>query len=222
MYQSLATQFDRPTSLQKLADRDVWVWQPASDNNSFSSLYLFREQRGVLTKARVFCLLGELSGAALLTEYMSSYYRVYRPSPQILVSHAIDEQELLASFITQWHSLGLPVIINAPARDSHHELMLLAFAHVRDELARTAHAGRHLRQLLKLPITPRRIDCFDISHKQGHAMVGACVRFVDGVPETKSIRHFIFALLSSKMIMPPYKVVHAGIVMVSHCPISCY
>lgn len=190
MYDSLATKFDRETSLQRLADRDVWVWEPATEAEPFAHLFVFRERQGVLTKARVFCLLGEFGSPAFLTEYMSSYYRLYRPAPQILVSHEIEQPELLADFVTAWHECTLPVVVSAPARAAQHELMLLARAQARHELNKKTVAGAQLRTMLKLKKTPRRIDCFDISHKQGHAMVGACVRFVNGQPETKSIRHF--------------------------------
>jgi excinuclease ABC subunit C len=190
MYESLATKFDRPTSLQQLADRDVWVWEPATDAEPFSHLFVFRERQGVLTKARVFCLLGEYGSPAFLTEYMSSYYRLYRPAPQILVSHEIEEPEILADFVTAWHECSRSVVVSAPARSEQHELMLLARAQARHELNKKSLAGSQLRAMLSLKKVPRRIDCFDISHKQGHAMVGACVRFVNGQPEAKSIRNF--------------------------------
>jgi excinuclease ABC subunit C len=62
--------------------------------------------------------------------------------------------------------------------------------YARDEYAKPEKLAQQLRQFLDLQRVPRRIDCFDISHKQGHAMVGACVRFTDGKPDPSGIRHF--------------------------------
>ncbi len=42
------------------------------------------------------------------------------------------------------------------------------------------------------------IDCFDISHMQGRAMVGSCVRFVDGVPTPHKFRRFSIKTLSQQ------------------------
>lgn len=43
--------------------------------------------------------------------------------------------------------------------------------------------------LLDAPIAT--IDCFDISHLQGRSMVGACVRFKNGIPQPSKFRRFI-------------------------------
>lgn len=50
-----------------------------------------------------------------------------------------------------------------------------------------AHA---LQQLLKEDKPMHTIDCFDISHFQSRAIVGSCIRFVDGVPVPNKFRRF--------------------------------
>ncbi len=47
-----------------------------------------------------------------------------------------------------------------------------------------------IKQRLKLTHIPYVIDCFDISHMQSKAIVGACIRYVHGIPEKKSFRRF--------------------------------
>lgn len=47
-----------------------------------------------------------------------------------------------------------------------------------------------LKRRLGLTHIPYTIDCFDISHMQSKAIVGSCVRFVDGKPDKKNFRHF--------------------------------
>ncbi len=47
-----------------------------------------------------------------------------------------------------------------------------------------------MQKRLHLNHVPYVIDCFDISHMQGHAIVGSCIRYVNGQPESKSFRRF--------------------------------
>lgn len=47
-----------------------------------------------------------------------------------------------------------------------------------------------IKQRLHLQHIPFVIDCFDISHLQGQAIVGSCIRYVHGQPEPKSFRRF--------------------------------
>ncbi|HVH43348.1 MAG TPA: excinuclease ABC subunit UvrC [Labilithrix sp.] len=47
-----------------------------------------------------------------------------------------------------------------------------------------------LKERLRLPTLPRRIECCDISHLGGHDTVGAVVAMTDGVPDKKRYRTF--------------------------------
>lgn len=191
VYASLATGFNRPTSIQRLAEKDIWIWRGPEGENPFGYLFLFREQRGVLKKERILCVpMMEDDYHQELSNYLFSYYRLYRPSPQVLVSDAIIDSNMLASFAVEWHQLSYSVTVNAPSRPEHAEIMIHAQAYADAEYLRPEKIAQQLRQFLKLKRAPRRIDCFDISHKQGHAMVGSCVRFTDGRPDMSAIRHF--------------------------------
>lgn len=47
-----------------------------------------------------------------------------------------------------------------------------------------------IQKRLHLQHIPYVIDCFDISHMQSMAIVGSCIRYVNGQPEPKSFRRF--------------------------------
>lgn len=47
-----------------------------------------------------------------------------------------------------------------------------------------------IQKRLGLKHIPYVIDCFDISHLQSQAIVGSCIRYVDGNPEPNSFRRF--------------------------------
>jgi len=53
-----------------------------------------------------------------------------------------------------------------------------------------AAALEELQQMLGLQEPPRTIDCFDISHFQSTYIVGACIRFTDGLPDKQQFRRF--------------------------------
>jgi excinuclease ABC subunit C len=52
------------------------------------------------------------------------------------------------------------------------------------------HLLTTLKNELKLPSLPRRMECFDNSNTQGHNPVAACVVFLDGKPAKREYRHF--------------------------------
>ena len=50
--------------------------------------------------------------------------------------------------------------------------------------------GKKVQELFHLEKAPATIDCFDISHFQSRYIVGACIRFTNGVPDKNSFRRF--------------------------------
>jgi excinuclease ABC subunit C len=50
--------------------------------------------------------------------------------------------------------------------------------------------SQEIKKFLKLTSEPKTIDCFDVSHKQGHFMVGSCIRFTNGKPDKNFFRKF--------------------------------
>ena len=47
-----------------------------------------------------------------------------------------------------------------------------------------------MQELFHLKKPPHTIDCFDISHFQSRYIVGACIRFTNGVPDKNNFRRF--------------------------------
>ncbi len=189
VFESIDTRFDRPQSIQTLAEKDIWVHIPRPDAVTHY-LFLFTEVNGLLKKKRVFCFLQSAVTPDQLTEYMVSFYREMRPAQQIITNIAITNRALLRDFITQWHQLVHPVSISIASNTVLAEQLLLARLTAEQELDKKEKSGSEIKRTLRLNRAPRTIDCFDISHKQGHYMVGSCIRFTQGQPDKQSFRRF--------------------------------
>lgn len=192
IFDARAATAERPQSLQRRADKDIWL-SLESAKSGLAYLVLYRQREGVLTLRYLFALTDEPS------EYIESYYRTALPAGQVILAEAYVDPVLLSAFCTEWHKLGGEVSVavhtdGGPHGDVLASVRILASEH----LAKKEGNGRALKILLQLPIVPHSIDCFDISHKQGHAMVGSAVRFVDGAPAPASFRHFLIRTLTEQ------------------------
>ena len=89
------------------------------------------------------------------------------------------------------------VSLHTPRRGEKKKLTDLACKNAQQAFKDKArHALENRRALdalsrrLRLKVRPERIECFDISHHQGDAIVGSCVRFVDGEPDKSGYRRY--------------------------------
>jgi len=67
----------------------------------------------------------------------------------------------------------------------------LATIQAQQDVVKYQSLSKELQKLLYTPHEIHTIDCFDISHSQGHNTVGSCIRFVDGKPDKDNFRKFI-------------------------------
>jgi excinuclease ABC subunit C len=184
----------KPLINLKLDEKDIWF---LTENKSH--LFLFKEKHGVLIKKEFFYFPVNENQINYL-DYFESYYRAHPAPSIILVNFEIEKEtkKLYQNFIKSWHNKDYDATIIKPVDGHFADLIKLAKIHVETELAKQLSAPKALKNLLKLKIEPRTIDCFDISHKQGMSMVGSCVRFTDGQPDKKNFRHFKIKTLSQQ------------------------
>ncbi|HVV41828.1 MAG TPA: excinuclease ABC subunit UvrC [Nitrobacter sp.] len=116
----------------------------------------------------------------VLGSFLAQFYDDKPPPKLILLSHAIEESELLAGALTI--KAGRKVEVSTPQRGEKKELIAHALTNAREalgrKLAETATQGRLLQGLaaaLGLPQQPRRIEVYDNSHIQGTNAVGAMI-----------------------------------------------
>jgi excinuclease ABC subunit C len=116
----------------------------------------------------------------VLASFLAQFYDDKPPPKLILLSHAIEESELMASALSI--KAGFKVEVTTPQRGEKKELITHALTNAREALGRkladTATQSRLLAGLvttLGLPHPPRRIEVYDNSHIQGTNAVGAMI-----------------------------------------------
>ncbi len=116
----------------------------------------------------------------VLASFLAQFYDDKPPPKLILLSHAIEEIELMSSALSI--KAGFKVEVSTPQRGEKRELVVHALTNAREALGRkladTATQSRLLASLvttLGLPRQPRRIEVYDNSHIQGTNAVGAMI-----------------------------------------------
>src|SRR6266581_1858115 len=116
----------------------------------------------------------------VLGSFLAQFYDDKPPPRLVLLSHAIEEAELLADALSI--KAGFKVEVSTPRRGEKKELIAHALTNAREALGRkladTATQGRLLAGLvttLGLPHPPKRIEVYDNSHIQGTNAVGAMI-----------------------------------------------
>jgi excinuclease ABC subunit C len=116
----------------------------------------------------------------VLSPFLAQFYDDRPPPRLILISHAIDDVELLAEALST--KSGRKIEVSLPQRGEKKDLVDHALANAREalgrKLAETSSQQNLLRQLAEtfaLPSAPRRIEVYDNSHIQGSNAVGAMI-----------------------------------------------
>ncbi len=130
----------------------------------------------------------------VIEEHYSQVDSVEVP-PQLLVQHALPQQTLLEEWLTEQRERK--VQIHCPQRRQKADLIELVQRNAEFELLRAKQGQEQqaisiedLAQLLELPIPPRRIEGYDISHIQGSDAVASQVVFIDGLPAKQHYRKY--------------------------------
>src|ERR1700680_2824310 len=121
-----------------------------------------------------------LGPGEVLSAFLAQFYDDKPPPRLILISHAIEDEALLAEALAT--KSGHKVDISLPQRGEKKDLMAHALANAREalgrKLAETSSQQKLLNQLAEtfgLPRPPRRIEVYDNSHIQGTNAVGAMI-----------------------------------------------
>lgn len=184
-------------------DRDVVGLHREGDLVELAVLHV---RRGKLADVATFSIKGaevpdeEVVAAFLAQQYLSAPAApgagATLPIPREIVVPVLPDA---ASGTAEWlgERAGHKVALVCPRRGPRVDLLRLAndnASHAFNEKRRAAddvdERLAQLKERLRLPTIPRRIECCDISHLGGHDTVGAVVALTNGVPDKKRYRTF--------------------------------
>jgi len=135
----------------------------------------------------------------IMTSFVKQYYASasYIPS-LILLQHPVDEPAVLSEWLEQQR--GSRVELQVPQRGTKKKLVDTAaenaaqgleLAQAKEMKVEVISSGlQELKNRLRLPKMPRRIECYDVSNIQGALAVGSMVVLEKGWPKPAHYRRF--------------------------------
>ncbi|PLX85375.1 MAG: excinuclease ABC subunit C [Desulfuromonas sp.] len=151
---------------------------------------------GKLVDRRSYNLTWRLDETELLSSFLQEFYGrdVFVPD-QVLLPLAVDDAEALGEWLGE--KKGRKVAVLTPRRGPKVELVGMAGRNARESF-RERGSRREAREAvleelcrrLHLSRSPRRMECFDISHVQGRLTVGSMAVVSEGEPDCSAYRHF--------------------------------
>ncbi len=183
-------------------DSDVLA-MARSDGEACVQIFFIRG--GKLIGREYFILEGteDTNNQEVMTEFVKQFYTEAANIPeQVMIPEEIQVEE--AKIIGQWLRSkrgGKKVELFVPKDGQPHELVQMAAENASETLQalraqwqadahKQEQALGELQTALKLSAPPNRIECYDVSHTQGVATVGAMIVFEQGVPAKNLYRKF--------------------------------
>lgn len=119
--------------------------------------------------------------------------------PLIVLQHPVEDMPTIRNWLTR--KSGSSVSLIAPQKGRRKRLVEIVAENARHEqeqrrIAEMASSGsisaalKELKNVLGLPVTTQRIECYDISNVSGKFAVGSMVVFEDGKPARAQYRKF--------------------------------
>jgi excinuclease ABC subunit C len=133
--------------------------------------------------------------ADVLAQFVAQYY-LDRPVPrEIILGEPIADEQLLSEMLAQ--QCGHAVEIKTRVRGDRAQFLQMAERNAQASLTSRITSRQtlgtrfdDLQNVLGLDESPKRIECFDISHTRGEATVASCVVFGPEGPEKSHYRRF--------------------------------
>ncbi len=167
--------------------------------NACISIMFVRDKK--LLGGENFVLIDNVGDIALaVSSFISQYYTTNKFIPKtIFVDENIDTK-LLEEFLTE--KAGSKVQIIVTQKGTKNKIIDIAKENAREYLEkslgaeklkqhRTLGAIERLKEVLSLKSTPKRMECFDISHISGTHKVASMTVFINGEPAKNHYRKFI-------------------------------
>lgn len=181
-------------------DSDV-IAMAREDGEACVQIFFIRG--GKLIGREYFILEGTEDSAdnEVMAEFVKQFYTEAANIPeQVMLPQEIEERKIIAQWLRSRRG-GKKVELFVPNEGQPKDLVQMAAENASETLQalraqwqadthRQEQALSELQTALKLSAPPNRIECYDVSHTQGVATVGAMIVFEQGVPAKSLYRKF--------------------------------
>ncbi|MEJ5223994.1 MAG: excinuclease ABC subunit UvrC, partial [Anaerolineales bacterium] len=181
-------------------DSDV-IAMARADGEACVQIFFIRG--GKLIGREYFILEGteDAADGEVMAAFVKQFYEEAASVPeQVMLPQQIEEAQIVAQWLRSRRG-GKKVEIFVPQEGQPQELVQMAAENAAETLNalraqwqadthKQEQALAELQSALQLPAPPNRIECYDVSHTQGVATVGAMVVFEQGVPAKRLYRKF--------------------------------
>lgn len=181
-------------------DSDV-VAMARADGEACVQIFFIRS--GKLIGREYFILEGteDAADTEVMEQFIKQFYTEAASVPQqVLLPQEIEEAKIIGEWMRSRRG-GEKVEIRVPKEGQPQELVQMAAENATETLSalraqwqadahKQEQALAELQSALNLPEPPNRIECYDVSHTQGVATVGAMIVFEQGVPAKSQYRKF--------------------------------
>ncbi len=181
-------------------DSDV-IAMAREDGEACVQIFFIRG--GKLIGREYFILEGteDTADKEVVSEFVKQFYTEAANIPeQVMLPQEIEERIIISQWLRSKRG-GKKVELMVPNEGQPQELVKMAAENASETLKslraqwqadahKQEQALSDLQTSLKLSAPPNRIECYDVSHTQGVATVGAMVVFEQGVPAKRLYRKF--------------------------------
>jgi excinuclease ABC subunit C len=149
---------------------------------------------------------GEPDGE-VLSQFITQFYADVPEIPrELILPNEVEEARIIEQWLKDKRH-GQKVSITVPQRGNKRDLIKMAEENAEEALRmiraqweadthKQETALTELKEALNLPLMPNRIECYDISHTQGTAIMASRVVFVQGAPKKSEYRRFNIKTIS--------------------------
>ena len=133
--------------------------------------------------------------AGIVESFIGQYYLENAVPGEVVVNAKLDDRQVVEAMLSG--KAGRKVAVSDAVRGHRRKWLESAGQNAADALNRKLLSRQNLRdqfialrELLKLPAAPRRLECFDVSHTMGEETVASCVVFNEDGPDKRNYRRF--------------------------------
>ncbi len=169
-------------------DQDIVALERGGDT---SAVVVLQIRDGKITGKDDFILRGSAPRTEILEAFLKQYYAIPRRVPSEILTQYPVEDGVIAEWLSELR--GEEVKIHSPEGGAGRRLLNIAWKNasvILKQKGRVRDALLQLKDDLKLPEIPRRMEGLDISNIAGESATGSVAVFIDGKPSPGSYRRY--------------------------------